>query len=85
MSSDMHRYLITAVELNLELNDTIRTHKHVTDFKLDSTVDRILLLWGPFISEESNCTSMIKQVHLFTDRIVNVKFHVRSKLTQNHE
>ena len=55
-SSDMHRYLITAVELN----DTIRTHKHVTDFKLDSTMDRILLLWGPFISEESNCTSMIK-------------------------
>ena len=54
----------------MELNDTIRTQKHVTDVKLDSTVDRILLLWGPFISEECNCTSMIKQVHLFTDGIV---------------
>ena len=39
-------------------------HKHVTDVKLDLTVmhlDRIPLLWGLFISEESNCTS-IKQV-----------------------
>ena len=48
-------------------------HKHVTDVKLDSTVmylDRIPLLWGLFVSEESNCTSIIKRVHIFTDRIV---------------
>ena len=38
-------------------------YKHVTGVKLDSTVvylDRIQLLWELFISEESNCTSMIK-------------------------
>ena len=44
-------------------------NKHVTDVKLDSTVvylDRIPLLWGLLISEESNCTSMIKRVHIFS-------------------
>ena len=68
-------------------------HKHVTGVKLDSTVvhlDRIPLLWGLFILEESNCTSMIKRVHnilyLFTDWIVQhsmLNFSVRSKLIES--
>ena len=48
-------------------------HKSMFKYKLDSTVDRILLLWGPFISEESN---MIKQVHLFTDHDGIVQYSI---------
>ena len=56
--------LATDVKLDSSQN---KTSMLATDVKLDSTVvhlDRIPLLWGLFILEESNCTS--KRVHIFS-------------------